>query len=518
MNGIDWIKTAIKVCIDDQLPDSEKNILFEELGNRYTRFSAEEKTVIAKTIKEQFAQNDGIYIYSVFLQYMGNQDFAECVMDLMLEGEFDAYTGSMLEVQVFKYMKEFKWAYAKIRQLHKRNIEAFQQVLQVDDAYVKPQNRNSKRIVLVTEQMLSSLHAPSKIVSEFAYMLKQLGYEILLFVCPCDGVLPQELWYGLYRMNSIPVLNHMPMRMYYRNQEFLGYQINMDQKNMKEYHMMLSMIRAWNPIFVLDLGTINPVVDLVGRFTTLVAMEMSILCPVSEASILIRLGREEEALEQEYHAALLENQTQLFMDENIPVLVQETDRVCPRSETGLPQGRFLIAIVGNRLDLEIDDRFLSVMGEILVKLPKADFVVIGDTVTCKQKMADGIFKDRVYFLGYLPNLMEVYGSLDLYLNPNRPGGGFSSAMALIAGLPVVTLPNCDVAYNVGDAFVVPDYEHMVQIVERYAKDQDFYEKKKMLAHDYEEKNTAVKMEAYVKKLLDGVLRLMDSQEEKDAGI
>lgn len=518
MDETEWIKQAVRACIADQLPEDDKIKLFKELGHQYTLFTAEGKGLIAKTIKEQFAGNDSIYLYSVFLRYMGNKDFAKQVLDLMLEGAFDVYTGTMLEVQVFRYMQNFKWYYSNIRNLHRKNIDAFQQILQIEDTYIKPENRNRKRIVLVTEHILSSAHAPTKIVSTIASILQKLGYEILLFLCPCDDVLPEDLWFQVYRMNSLPMLVKMPMRMYYKDQEIMGYQINMYQRNMKEYHMMLSIIRAWNPMFVFDLGTINPVVDLVNRFTTLVVLEMSILCPVSEGDILVRLGREEEALEQEYAAALLEHQTQIFMEENLPVLVNEACETCPRAELGLPEERFLIAIVGNRLDLDIDDAFITIMGTILERLPNADFVMIGEVSGLESKLAEGIYKERVYFLGYLDNLMEAYGSLDLYLNPVRYGGGFSSAMALIAGLPVVTLPNCDVAYNVGDEFVVPDVDEMIQIVERYATNQVFYQEKKTLARSYQEINTDAKMEAYVKKLLDEVYRLIDSREENDAGL
>ena len=114
--------------------------------------------------------------------------------------------------------------------------------------------------------------------------------------------------------------------------------------------------------------------------------------------------------------------------------------------------------------------------------------------------------------------MKVYRILDLYLNPDRLGGGFSSAMALIAGLPVVTLPNCDVAYNVGEEFVVSDYEEMMQTIKRYVSDRKFYEQKVEQAHSYKEKNTDAKMERYVKILLDKVIRKIEGMEQNDAGI
>ena len=54
-------------------------------------------------------------------------------------------------------------------------------------------------------------------------------------------------------------------------------------------------------------------------------------------------------------------------------------------------------------------------------------------------------------------------------------------MALMAGLPVVTLPACDVAYNVGDEFTVMTEEEIVDAVVRYASDDVFYGQKKRIA-------------------------------------
>jgi hypothetical protein len=64
------------------------------------------------------------------------------------------------------------------------------------------------------------------------------------------------------------------------------------------------------------MGTRNPIIDLVGKFTTLVAMEMSIQCPVSEGSILVREGRTGEESEQEYAEILRNNgQKQIFVED-----------------------------------------------------------------------------------------------------------------------------------------------------------------------------------------------------------
>ena len=107
--------------------------------------------------------------------------------------------------------------------------------------------------------------------------------------------------------------------------------------------------------------------------------------------------------------------------------------------------------------------------------------------------------------------MATYGMIDLYLNPNRAGGGFSSSMALTAGVPVITLPNCDVAYNVGTEFVVSNDEEMIAEVSKYLQDFEYYNYKKQCAEKISEKNSVEKLELYVKNILDKVLPCIEEE-------
>lgn len=509
MKEIEWVKDAVAVCIAKEIPEQEKQRRLEQLAQQYQAFAAEGKAQINHLIKTQFHARDGIYLYSFFLRFMrGNQDFAEGMLDLALEADLDALAGSMLELQERMYEEEFRCLYHKRRALHKKNVERFNETLQISYPYIRPEHRNKKRIVIVTEQLIGSLHAPTAVVLNFAYILKKMGYEIRIFICPGDLQVPEDLWYEPVGMHSIPTFRNLPFRLSYREETLEGYQINMTQQAMKEYHMMLTIIHAWNPYFVLDLGTVNPVVDLTAKFTTLVAFEMSIDCPVSEGAIFVRTGRAEERLEKMYAQALEDGQKQFFTTEKLPLLVNGAQGKYKRADLGLAEGRFLTAIVGNRLNEDVSDEFQSLMRAMLRSLPEMDFVIIGEAQKLKERFAEEASAHRIYFLGYQQELMEVYQLLDLYLNPDRAGGGFSGAMALLADLPVVTLPDCDVSCMTGDAFVVADYGQMLGTVQRYVKDPDFYKQKQAAVQQSKVKNSDQKLEQYTCNMLDQVLELM----------
>lgn len=514
MREADWVKDTVSMCISDDL--LERGAEFEELGKQYCGFSKEERNLIRNIIKKQFEINDRIYVYSIFMNYMPHTEFAEDMIDTFIESNFNPYIGSMLEYQTYRMYDYVKYLYRKRKVFHRKNVQGFDNILSIDYPYIKPANRNKKRIVFVAEHILSVYHAPSKMAMDFMGALKKIGYEIFVFLCPSDNGLPDELWHDVRGSSKSEALKNGMWKINYQGSLFEGYQINMDRAGIKEYRMMLSFIYAWNPMFVFALGVANPVIDLAGKFTTLVAGEVSTSCPVSEGKILLRLDREEEELEQEYARALKEeNQTQLFMEEKMPVVIQNSTADYTRAEAGLPEDRFLAAIVGNRLDREISDEFISVMYSMLEKIPNLDFVIIGDVSKAREKLADGGYENRIHFWGFCRDLMKVYSILDLYINPERHGGGFSSAMALNAGMPVVTLPDCDVAFNAGEEFIVKDYCSMAEAVERYANDKEYYNQQAAATERIKEKNTDQRLTEYMETLTDHIVRLIYEEEENN---
>ncbi|MCI8482847.1 MAG: glycosyltransferase family 4 protein [Lachnospiraceae bacterium] len=508
---IEWIKRAVRLCLNqEKYGEIEKE--YENLEKQYNMFSEEEKNKIREIMKSQFEVNDFIYIFSHFIFYMKNESFREDLLDMIQKVDVDPYIGSMLELQITR----IDGYYRKKREFHRKNVEKFIDILHISYPYIPIEKRNKKRIVMITEQILSLAHAPTRIVMNYAYVLQEiLGYEILLFLCPCDGKLPEDLWIytEALTMNSLEQFKNAPLKIGYKNTEFFGYQINMGENSLKEYSMMFSLIYAFNPIFVLNVGIFHPIADAAGKFTTTVAMGMSVSCPVSEAEILLRADKREELIEKEYEELLEKNQKQIFVKERFPASVglKESEKSYTRQEFGLPEDKFLIAIVGNRLDNELEEVFFEVMLRILQKEPDAVFVMIGEVQKVKERLDRKEFKNNVYYLGYQTDLQGVYSMFDLYLNPVRAGGGFSSAMALKKGVPVVTLPNCDVAYNVGEEFIVQNTECMVDQVCHYISDQEFYKKKKDCARKSMDENTEERMIECVKNVISKIVETMEEQ-------
>ena len=90
---------------------------------------------------------------------------------------------------------------------------------------------------------------------------------------------------------------------------------------------------------------------------------------------------------------------------------------------------------------------------------------------------------KVYNLGFADDLLAWMEVCDLYINPNRIGGGTSAAEALFKGVPVITMRYGDVYVLAGEEFSTESYDTMPQLILKYKNDKDFYHKMSELAKE-----------------------------------
>jgi glycosyltransferase involved in cell wall biosynthesis len=143
-----------------------------------------------------------------------------------------------------------------------------------------------------------------------------------------------------------------------------------------------------------------------------------------------------------------------------------------RAELGLPADAFVFAVVGVRLDDDVDGRFLDLL-ETITADPRAHVAMMGRFDEFEAALAPRpALAGRVSFLGYRQDILSVLRVCDAYINPDRTGGGRSGAYALHAGLPVLSLRRGDVAGAVGPERCCASYEEMAVEAARLIADPD----------------------------------------------
>lgn len=145
----------------------------------------------------------------------------------------------------------------------------------------------------------------------------------------------------------------------------------------------------------------------------------------------------------------------------------------PRSEFGLTDKHFVYLVVGLRLDKEVDDDFANICNNLLDANSDAVICFAG---TPDLELSDWFEQQsRCLNIGFQSDLAAICQMSDVYLNPKRQGGGTSSQTALVNGLPVVTLDYGHISSVVPEKYRFSDWDEYLRFAQRLGTDRAFYQ-------------------------------------------
>jgi len=116
-----------------------------------------------------------------------------------------------------------------------------------------------------------------------------------------------------------------------------------------------------------------------------------------------------------------------------------------RQSYGWNEKNFVIATVGNRLGVDLDEAFVTGLEAILRAHPECVWLVVGALPEHLLYAFEDGFGFQFRHIPFDAELSELMTVVDVFANPFRPGGGNSANMALRAGKIVLTLNEGDVA-------------------------------------------------------------------------
>ena len=446
------------------------------IADKYNRFSEPDIIDFNNFISEIFADNINmqIMVQAAIYHITRSRYCLLKISDLSLSDGI-SYDISMAlyqfsSVELFRRgLKRMDYSYELniIRQLSSK----LKSLINIPSAYVPFQKRNPKRIVIMTGQLLSESHAPSHIVFTICNILQNiLGYDILLVVA--------AEYYKSYKLISEMVFDHyeelydnrlwgLNNVRYDNGSPIQIYQFRVGEQYLNETVNAYCYIRDYNPMYIWNIGGKSTFSELFNDICTVATMPCQSGFPVTDSSILIRYMRRNEPEAERF----IESTGKDFIDmdwfESISLPASAIDRV----SLGFDSNDYLIAVMGNRLDTEIDDTFIKIMMDSINQNPQIKYLLIGK---CDIDFKKYSIDDNVCKLGYRDDYMSLLAMADLCVNPRREGGG-SSASAVFCGTPVLTLGNCDVGDYIGEPFTYDNYDNFANVISKYIHDEEFKE-------------------------------------------
>lgn len=155
-----------------------------------------------------------------------------------------------------------------------------------------------------------------------------------------------------------------------------------------------------------------------------------------------------------------------FVKLPICVFPPEPQTVYKRRDFLLEDHDFVLVTVGARLETEMSSEFIDAICSRLLPKPNIKWAIVGSTNHyLSQTYADYISCKKIIYMPYERDLPAFYKLCDLFINPERMGGGASITWAMHYGLPVATLsvPN-DVMPVIGTENVMENYDQMMDYV------------------------------------------------------
>lgn len=342
---------------------------------------------------------------------------------------------------------------------------------------VLPQIRftpKKKRGILLTSQLLGPMHQPSRNMAIWIKILEQeFGYDMVVlntYENPPQCNLP--LIDGNYSQC-------MPSRHGFQMDELTGMRVFTPESTMPSpqgYNEVYAFVQAWQPEFILNFGSYNFSGEYLGRFCNVISMEAGTGIPPTHTSghiVTFRPLTEEDL-------RLLNR----FGMADIPRIrssycygMPEISQKYRREDFGLSADDVVLAVVGNRLALEMTDENLNLFANILKQNPRLKLLFVGFVADqAKAYIGRYLPSARISFTGYVTDVPSLFDNVcDGYLNPGRIGGGGSAAYAIATGLPVFTLNVGHVAANTHPDFVFPTEGAMLSAIRNFAEHKGWAE-------------------------------------------
>ena len=359
--------------------------------------------------------------------------------------------------------------------------------LKEDLSYIPYSERNSNLVLVVSNQVLSVGHAPTKTLFDRCHALRMMGKEIMIIntadLLPRANAIPwEDPVFGSY-IQDYCELEYLE----FQGEFYHFFQCPNTMPDIDMIKMLLDTVKKLKPETIVTIGGNNLFSDICSSIVTTInisTVPSGRVATHGTFQILSRPLVESDLFWAQKHGKTSDH----FISGMFTFSLCKQANSFKRNEFGIPEERFVGIVSGLRLDNEISPDFIK----LLIRLMKEGlFVVfIGIFDNYKQYIKEfPIFKTNSTYLGIQKDVLAINELCDVYINPHRKGGGTSSVEALVKGLPVVSECYGDVSVYAGPDFSVKGFDEMYERTIRLMNDVEYKNKMRALAKERAQKLT-----------------------------
>lgn len=479
---------SILNCDSDAISDEKLLSLVTDLHNSYASYDSE---LFFKELYNYIDKDFELYslILSAVYHYLSDNNAIYAIENILYNEDIDIFVADSILSQL-RYIKFTDMtvidSYKQNRLVGNKYLTKVKDMCLPSYPYTPYNERVKKRIVIATDQLLDIKHAPTRIVLNVcSFLIQEYGYDVYLLVnlTNSNPTRISQFWYNPAISNYQKEINGM-FRLEYNNTMIRGFQFEWSKDSISDISAACELIYLWKPLCVYYIGGSAYRHDIYKYYTTLISMPCTDGYSVSEAQVLASYMHSNSPYVQE-SVQYIKDANQHTEDVNLlGCLRPENNVVFKKSDYNIPDNSFLICIMGNRLDQEMSVDFISMLEGLMYKYTNIYIAFVGDCI--KTFFTDDLL-DRIRFLGYQTEVIDVMKMMDLFVNPPRKGGGSGALFALQAEVPIASLANNDVANVINNRNCCNTLEGLKELIVQFMTDDDFYSSEVELCKNWKSK-------------------------------
>lgn len=455
---------------------------YQELAARLSLAKHEKEHVFEclKTLLSVLKEEETKFILLVLMYQYGyfDKQCMESFMKCMRNAKWndDTYYGFIIDstVMVFVHPDYIYNNFFVDRKALQKKICAYYKLYAVENV----QKTEKKRIAIIT-----SIYAPentadavSVLVRKYAMEFVDCGYDVKIFVVRLDVDIDFQKVFLIHRMPN-GICKKSTDRLTSAKKISICESLNMDVT--ERLQTTLKNIMEYHPSFLLDMADERfPEAYALIRHFPIFNLPMRGNAYSSEADIYLSIDADRVKKDNSlYHAVPQEDVREIplsYLGQKETTVLQYN-----REEYGLKKEDFIMVTVGGRLSLEIDDKMIKCVCRLLTEKKNIKWILVGDRVKCEDRLFRCFLDEgRIIHWGYENCLENLYGMCDIYLNPNRTGGGVSIRRAMWLGMPIVMtdFPSDALPCMPTDYVIHGGYGELMEYAARLSEDRELCQK------------------------------------------
>lgn len=333
------------------------------------------------------------------------------------------------------------------------------------DKIKKSSDGRIHKICLLHGTLRNHKHSPTLVSIQLSKTLVELGYEVMVMPLDSESNIAWE----------IPIFSPVHSLTYYGSREFeeyhkeayhpsvtIEYTDSIEPREKMQHE--LDKIIEFSPDLIIDMSTDASI------FSSIYSQYFLTLClPLSgyqsSTHFTYYVAKDKGAFLRENSIYGAVNERYVIEYPSLCLLPPDASHHYTRDDFLLNDEDFVLVTVGNRLSTEMTKSFIDNVCESLVVKPNVKWLVVGSkNKYLSETYADYFDAHKILYIKYEDDLPALYEICDLYLNPQRMGGGASIYWAMCCGLPIAILSTTsDIIPIVGMENTAGDsYEKMME--------------------------------------------------------